>query len=1013
MSIDLVGSTPLADALDPERFRDIVIGYHDICSEAIARFDGRVSTRAGDGLMVHFGINNPHEDDARRAVLTGLEIVTAMREFARDVSEVDHAEVNVRIGIHTGPVVITEIAGRTDIVGTTPNETARIESSATPGTISISAATHALVKTDFDFQPPRIVELRGVSAPMTTYTVIGLATKTTRPRTVLPFVGRRKERDALDSLWDRVLEQSPTGPRAALIVGEPGFGKSRLADHFARDVRDDASVLVLETREYNSVVPFHPFAAAITNVYELAQIESHDDRHLALTTHLNTLGIASLTPLLTQVLRYGHGPLGEAEAFDPSVLHAAIVEALVTWLTAMAADHPLLVIAEDLHWADPSSLTVLKRLIESSVPNLAVVATCRPTFTSPFPTEQVDTLTLPVLSDDDIAQLVRLVDAGSPLTDEQSQKLSEHSDGVPLYIDRFIHVARHNPAFWRTQTPTGLDQLVTTILEGPGVDYQLVGQLATLGRTFELSLAAKTVGLAEADLTARLNLLCEQGILECAERSDPPSYVFHHALFQTVAYEHLLPSDRRAAHSRAAQALQHRTAATQGEAVAIARHFDEAAHPDEAIPRYLQASEWAQRSGAVTEATGLVERAIELLDTLPADQTRDALEADLQLHYSLCLSSLQGYASTAAATASQRALDLSAHLASNRQRLRILTDLVSYYTIRGDRVAAQATLDRIRPLARTFPRSAVVHDQLLALQLYIKGWVRESYELYLTVVDRLEELDRKHESELLDLPADSLSAAYAQLGVLGWFLGDVESARSWMARALKRAQGVEGAKGAFSEAYVRAWLWSLEMKADTPTQALATATENAQQCSRRGLAMWGGFASVHQSISAALVAPDAASAGVVEMVIGLLNNMGALSLTPYFTAEHARVKIACGDMEGAVQTLDDALARSTQLQEFFERPEMLRLRAAARRSLAPDADVTGELSEAANLAIEQGSTIYAIRSLVDLIQVVEPGRRAELCAALLTQLSLVATPDDYPEIDAARRVLTDLSLDET
>ena len=181
MSIDLVGSTPLAARLDPERLRDVILTYHDICDQAIARYDGRVGARAGDGLMVHFGVSNPHEDDARRATLAALAIIDAMTPLANEVAARDEATLQVRIGVHTGPVVITEIGGRTDIVGTTPNETARIESAARPGTVSVSAATHELIAKDFEFEPPRQVALRGVEAPMTTYTVTGVSSHTTRP----------------------------------------------------------------------------------------------------------------------------------------------------------------------------------------------------------------------------------------------------------------------------------------------------------------------------------------------------------------------------------------------------------------------------------------------------------------------------------------------------------------------------------------------------------------------------------------------------------------------------------------------------------------------------------------------------------------------------------------------------------------------------------------------------------------------------------------------------------------
>ena len=1011
MSVDIVDSTPLAERLDPERLRDVILSYHDVCDKAVSRYDGRIGARQGDGLMAHFGLSNPHEDDARRATLAGLAILEALVPLTSRLRDLDGVELQVRIGVHTGEVVITELGGHAEIVGRTPNETARLESAATPGTVAVSAATYELISDDFLFDEPHEVTLRGVKTPMTIYTVRGVAARAVRLRALIPFVGRQDARRRLAALWNRTRDVgSGSGASAAFILGEAGYGKSRLAHHTANlAVRDGAAKIVLNARAYDTAVPFHPFATALVESFELDLLDSADDRYARLGEGLAALGVGQAAPHLAQLLDLGAHRLGEAAGIEPSVLGPAIIDGLLQWLRARARQQPLIILAEDLHWADPSTVQTITRLISEPVPGLFVLATARKEFANPWSPDIVETIELGVLEEGDIARLVGLLDNGIGLTDEQLAQLVDRSDGVPLYLDRLVDLTRRESSLLNRGIPNGLDQLLTTVLEAPGVDQTFVGLLAAIGRNFEAEFVADACGDDEANAVVRLEALCEKGILERSSWADRPAYGFHHALMQSAAYEHQLASDRRIAHVRIAEAIERRGSTSRFDVATVARHLDNGGRTMEAIPTFLEASVSAHRKGATAEARRHIDRALELLANAAPGNERDTLEVDLQLHLAVCLTSTEGFGSPNAAAASERALAICENLNRDWHFLRVMTDLFSFHTVRGERAVAAEIIQRARQHAETDRRAKVVIDQLEALHHVALGELRRSQAMYLSVVGSLEEEERQSRDDPFEYTTDSLSAAYTQLAPLHWQFGDAEGAGEWLEKAIKRARTFDGAKGAFGEAHARTWECYLKVQAGDHSAALETAREMGRFCTRKGLAMWGGFATMYETVAAANLAPTAATEAMLGLMVDMLQGMGIATMTSYFMSQHAQLLHALGRPGEAIDRLTLAIAVAERNVELQELPETYRLRGRARQAVGDDAAAADDFLAAASLARQQGATIYAIRALNDLIGCTDPTtetRPPSTTSVVLAELvSSVATPSSYPEVAVARRLL--------
>ncbi len=452
MFCDLVGSTALSAQLDPEELREVVRAYHETCAEVISRYAGHTAQHLGDGLLVYFGYPAAHEDDAQRAVRAGMEIIEAIQKLSlshqtRGLSPLSLSHsLQVRIGIHTGLVVIGEIGSGTKreilALGETPNLAARLQALAEPDSVVISPVTQRLIAGLFTCRSLGLHEPKGLTTPLEVYQVLGESGAQSRfevaVRTGLtPLIGREEEVELLRRRWERVTAGEG---QVVLLSGEPGIGKSRLAQQLKDHVAQDGAVQIeFRCSPYHQNSAFYPI---IEHVQRFLQFTREDTPQTKLTKLQQALAQyrfpqADTLLLLATLLSLPHPEGMPALTLSPQKQKQKTQEALVAWIVEEAEKTAVCCIWEDLHWADPSTLEVLSLYLDQ-VPATRQLAllTFRPDFTPPWrPRAHITQLTLNRLGRAQVEAMVAQVTGGKALPAEVMQQIVAKTDGVPLFVE--------------------------------------------------------------------------------------------------------------------------------------------------------------------------------------------------------------------------------------------------------------------------------------------------------------------------------------------------------------------------------------------------------------------------------------------------------------------------------------------------------------------------------------------------------------------------------------------------
>jgi class 3 adenylate cyclase len=401
---DLVGSTEIAARLDPEEWRELVAGYHRAAAEAITRYGGHVAKYLRDGVMAFFGYPKAHENDAERAARAGLAI---LEEVSKLNQQSGHPEVSVRVGIDSGAVVVGAGAGKeADVFGEPPNIAARVQNVATPNTVLLTASTHRLVSGLFVVDDLGTQELKGIPKPIALYRVLrpsGIRGRLAAARGLTPFVGREEELRFLLSRWERVHEGEG---QLVLVVGEAGIGKSRLVAEFHDRIRDTPHIWMESTGEqFFENTPFHAITEMLSQWLELQALggaqrsrakesatcvlkKEHDDRLERLERALASAGLKpeDAAPLIADLLQVPVGERYSAATLNPEQRRRRLLAALTGWVFGAAKLQPVVMVVEDLHWLDPSTLELEQLLAEQGVMvPLMLLRTARPEFHAQWP----------------------------------------------------------------------------------------------------------------------------------------------------------------------------------------------------------------------------------------------------------------------------------------------------------------------------------------------------------------------------------------------------------------------------------------------------------------------------------------------------------------------------------------------------------------------------------------------------------------------------------------------------
>jgi class 3 adenylate cyclase/tetratricopeptide (TPR) repeat protein len=802
MFCDLVGSTSLAAKLDAEDWRNLVNAYLDQASKAVTGLSGHVLKKLGDGLMVLFGYPQAQENDAERAVRAALAIQRALAELNERNAKTGAPKLSARIGLESGPVVV-DAAG--EVFGDAPNVAARVQAAAEPGTVLVTAAVQRQTAGLFVAEDKGAHHL-GVAEPVTLYRIVRASGAGRRggARALTPFVGREDDLALMMRRWERA--KAGEG-QLVQIVGEPGIGKSRLIDEFhARLGETPHSWVEWSSSQLLQNTPLHPIAEWARIRFggsEVAPERRLGELEAALAQV--KLDAGELAPLLAPLLEIPT-PEDRAPKLAPEELRRRQLAALVGWLLAGARTQPVVLAFEDLHWADPTSLDLMKTLAErGATAPLFIVATTRPEFRAPWATRSHHgVVSLVPLDRAQIREMVGAIAERHALTKESVEGVADRTGGVPLFVEEVTRLLLEGGP--QTIPPT-LQQSLAARLDRLG-DAREVAQIgAVLGRDFSYALLAAVVGVAPVAAVADVAALSDGSYSDPALRSSldrlvdvdllfvegaPPqaTYRFKHALIRDAAYDSLLRSRRQALHRRAAEALCEANA----EPEAIAHHFTEAGLDDLAIEWWGKAGDQALRRSAFQEAIAHLGKAIAMADkaggALP--RTVDAAAASgqrlkLQTDYGQAVMWSKGFAAEETRAAFDRAADLATRSEDFLARFSAAHGQWTLAIVRSELKSGQQLATAFLRQAEEAGRvtEAGVARRGLALMSYFVGDFAEAR----THCERaLEAGDYRHEEEARERYGEYTSTlATAFLANSNWQLGELELAGEQTEAANRRA----------------------------------------------------------------------------------------------------------------------------------------------------------------------------------------------------------------------------------
>jgi len=1027
---DLVDSTPLAERYDVEIYSSVLRAFEQACRPAIDHHEGQLVDVQGDAIVACFGYPYAHEDDAWRAVSAALDMLAGLRPVAAELKAEFGIKLQARIGIDTGVVVIDGVGVR----GATLNRAARLQAVAAPDTVLISATTNELAAERFETRALGQRQLKGIEAPVEVFQVLGPRDHAHHAGALraksLPLIGRDAELRRVLDLWDRTVVGHnvgddpirPVGGALVLITGEPGIGKSRLASAVVeRTAADDAQSIELYCSSYSVASTLFPVRTAIERYTDMSSDGSDDERLAKLEGAFANLGVdmADIIPALGVLLDLDLTDRYPAIELAPVQLREFLLERLVALLRALGSNGPVVMVLEDLQWADPTTLELLDRMVSAGVPaGLLLLGTARPGLQWAPSHDRVLTIHLDPLPDVEARELA-LAAAPVQISEGDAREIAERGDGVPLFVEQLAHAfgSGSGSALWEgtDALPRTLTQLLQARLDAVGPTKLVAQVAATIGREFDTSVLEEVMtnlvaaGALDADVGAvehHLDRLVDAQLIEPMDHDG--LLRFHHVLMRDAAYQSQLIGDRSARHLAAARVLAE---AKVVDPALTAFHFDRAGRPLDALGYYLQAVGRAREAGAFAEVFAHLGRCEALLAAVADETVRARFELAVRLSRGLAVSSTAGYAAPGAVEDFGRARDLCDKLHDvpgvGAELLKALFGLWAYYCVGGDMDTAGSLSSAIeRQLDRTPMHAGRPSlDACRGVEAFYRGDLLQARDLLSRAVAGL--ADDDVDPTEWPLPNDPLAAAYAFLGPLRFFTGDLAGALEAIRTAMARSESLAFPIGPFSVAFVRNYEALLHRAMGDGRGAAAASEEVIGIGERHGFFEWRMVGRMH--LAAANVMTGGSSEALDEMdeAITTWCAVGGEALISWLRVEQARGYLARDDLGKAVACLDQAFAAMERGQRLAL-PEALRLRAELRVRADPAvrADADAELREAVEVARAQGAVYSSLRAALSHRQLFGVEQDDMVDTALAQAVTAYGDATGFPDLEEARALTT-------
>jgi predicted ATPase/class 3 adenylate cyclase len=994
---DLVSSTELATRLDPEDLRKVIGLYQEAAARAIGHYEGYVAKFLGDGVLAYFGYPTAHEDDAERAVRAGLALVEATAGLQPQVEVGLHA----RVGIATGLVVVGDLLGeatdRDAVVGETPNLAARLQGLAEPDTVVIAPDTRRLLGGLFDLADLGEHEVKGFTKLVRAWQVRGESAaqsrfEALRGHQLTPLVGRQNE---LGILLERWAWAKQGDGQVVLLSGEAGIGKSRIVQALREHLAEEAYTLLdLYGSPYHRNSALHPVISRLLGRAGLAPGERPEHRLAALETLVaqSTDYPDEVVPLFAALLSIPTDDRYPPLDLSPQHQKQRTLEALVERLAALAVRQPVLMLLEDAHWIDPSTIELLDLAIERvrKLPALVVV-TFRPEFTPSWISQaHVTQLMLSRLGRAQGAEMVERLSGGKPLPSEVLHQIVTRTDGVPLFVEELTKTVLESGLLtdagdhWGLAAPlpdlaipaTLHDSLMARLDRlAPVKEIAQIG--AVIGREFAHELLAAVSPLSEPELGAALDQLVHSELI--FRRGAPPdaTYSFKHALVQDAAYQSLLRSRRQQLHARIAEVLEERFDRTPPEVVA--HHCTEAGLTDKAVNYWHLAGKRASELSAYREAIAHLGRAHGLLLTLPVDAERDARELELQLALGAAWIPAKAYSADEVRRAYGTAVELSRRAGSADQRFAALRGLWNNHLMRVELNAAKELAVQLRAAAEETgdAEHRLVAERAAGSSLMALGEHGEANACFRRGM-ALHDPER-HKHYVRRYGEDSGLWCYGYAAWTDDWLGHRDQALDEMRRAIDIAR--ESTTTTLVMVLSNAATLHQFRREIEPT--LVCAEEAIRIADQLGMVQMRAWASIHKGWALACEGRTEEGLAEIDAALTTWRAIGGLNNRTHFLNLLADACRRAGRLEAGMAALDEAADISGRVDLHAHDVETHRRRGELHLALGRAADAKASWLRAIEVARLQGTKTLELRAATDLARLWrDRGKGADACALL-------------------------------
>lgn len=1017
MFCDLVGSTQLSLQLDPEELREVVRSYQGICADAIERFGGYIAQYLGDGVLAYFGYPVALENEAERAVQAGLRVVRSTQELSRRFRN-PAIDLAVRVGVHTGVVVMGEVgagARRERLaLGGTPNIAARIQAVAAPNSVAISAVTHRLIQRTFDCEEIEAPVLKGAAGVGSIYRVVREQPRTRAAGEVSPLIGRDDAREQLMGAWEAARDGRG---QVVTIVGDAGIGKTRLIDDFFE--RIDGTLFLtyaVGCLPYYQNTAMHPFVEMLEQEIGREPGQSSEETLAALRTLLERDGLVveDTLPLFANLLGL---PAFETNrpSLSPQVQRERTRTALLQLIVRAAETCPVVLVVEDLHWADPSTLEFLNlAATETNGHRVLLLLTARCGFGAPWEKlEQAERISLARLRRPEVEALT-LRFAGKPLPDDVLHEVVAKTDGVPLFVEELCKMIVQSGMLedsggrWTLKQPLPPLAIPATLhdslearLDRIAAVKELAQIGATLGREFPHSLLRAVAGLDDVTLEHAIDQLVEADVLTVDGEPPDATYIFRHALIQEAAYQSLLRSARQRHHVRVAQVLASQFAETgQLKPELLAHHYTAAGLPAQAIPCWLLAGRSALSASAHAEAVAHLKRGLELINELPPGRDRDRQELALRATLGPTLLAIKGYTDRDVRDEFTRAQRLCERIGDDPATAPVLSGLFGFHIVRGEVQAATTLAMDIRRLGVDTDDADIrmVGDLATGVALLVGGESR-SARSYLAAASASYDRSR-HAGVTVQYGHDIGVLAAGYEAVLLWTTGYVDTALARAGESIALAREVNHP---YSLAFALA-LFGVQLRYRHDTQRMVPVTEELLRLTGDwGFVYWQAEATLMEAwILASQGKPEAAFDRIAAS-LGMFRSRG-VDVQPYYLITEAEIANAAGRPDRALAVLDASVAiEESRGEQVWWSSELYRLRG---ELLNDDDAAERDLWRAIHLAQRMHTRTLELRAALALARRLRRTDRAkEALEVLRPRLDAMPEGHGEPEHVGARELI--------